>query len=118
MSDLKTVSNNPDATLTAKGQAEQHLSVAAVYVLNKRKKPLMPTKPQKARKLLKQGFAKVVKRFPFTIQLLIPTGETKQEVTLGLDSGYNHIGLSCITKNKEVYAAEVHLRQDEHLRAR
>jgi len=33
-----------------------------VYVLNKHGKPLMPCKPSKARKLLKQGKAKVVKR--------------------------------------------------------
>lgn len=52
----------------------------SVFVLNQRNQPLMPTTPSKARKLLKQGNAKVVKRTPFTIQLLIATGETKQEM--------------------------------------
>ena len=41
-----------------------------VYVLNKNRKPLMPCKPQKARKLLRNGKAKVIRREPFTIQLL------------------------------------------------
>jgi RRXRR protein len=41
-----------------------------VYVLNQREKPLMPCAPPKARALLKQGKAKVVRREPFTIKLL------------------------------------------------
>ena len=35
-----------------------------VYVLNKNEKPLMPCKPQKARKLLRNGKAKVIRREP------------------------------------------------------
>ena len=83
-----------------------------VYVINKRKEPLMPTKPQKARKLLKSGKAKIVKREPFTIQLLQATGETKQKITLGVDSGSKIIGLSATTQKKEVFASEVILRKD------
>ena len=83
-----------------------------VYVINKRKEPLMPTKPQKARKLLESGKAKIVKREPFTIQLLQATGETKQKITLGVDSGSKVIGLSATTGKKEVFASEVILRKD------
>jgi N6-L-threonylcarbamoyladenine synthase len=83
-----------------------------VYVINKRKEPLMPTKPQKARKLLESGKAKIVKREPFTIQLLQATGETKQKITLGVDSGSKVIGLSATTQKKEVFASEVILRKD------
>ncbi len=111
--DLKTSSNNSDAALSAKkGHAGQDLRVPAVYVLNMRGKPLMPTTPRKARILLKEGKAKVVKRTPFTIQLKYATGEAKQEITLGVDSGYENIGLSAITKKKEVYSADVKLRKD------
>lgn len=111
---LKTSPNNSDAALTAtkKGHAGQDLRVPAVYVLNMRGKPLMPTTPRKARKLLKEGKAKVVKRTPFTIQLNHATGETKQEIVLGVDSGYEKIGLSAKTNKKEVYSAEVKLRDD------
>jgi N6-L-threonylcarbamoyladenine synthase len=110
--DLKTSSNNSDASLIATEHAKQNLSVSAVYVLNMRGKPLMPTTPGKAKKLLKEGKAKVVKRTPFTIQLKYATGETKQEVTLGVDSGYENIGISAITEKKELYSAEVKLRTD------
>jgi hypothetical protein len=45
-----------------------------VYVISKAGKPLMPTERHgKVRRLLKQGLAKVVKREPFTIQLLYDT---------------------------------------------
>ncbi|MEQ8222670.1 MAG: RNA-guided endonuclease IscB [Candidatus Eremiobacterota bacterium] len=83
-----------------------------VYVQNKRGLPLMPTSPGKARRLLKEGKAEIVKRSPFTIRLTIPTGETLQPVTLGVDSGYNNIGLSAITENIEIFRAEVRLRDN------
>jgi hypothetical protein len=83
-----------------------------VYVINQRKEPLMPTTPCKARKLLKQGKAKVVKREPFTIQLLYATGETKQDITLGVDAGSKIIGLSATTDKQELFSAEVELRND------
>ena len=54
----------------------------------------MPCSPAKARLLLKEKKAIVVRRTPFTIQLTIATGETKQPVSLGVDAGYKHVGLS------------------------
>ena len=44
-------------------------SIHTVYVINKDGKPLMPTRPAKAKWLLKNGKAKVARRSPFTIQL-------------------------------------------------
>ncbi len=109
---LKTSFNNSDAALIGTEQAKQNTSVSAVYVLNMRGQPLMPTTPRKAKKLLKEDKAKVVKRTPFTIQLNYATGETKQEIILGVDSGFENIGISAITAKKEVYSAEVKLRTD------
>ena len=109
---LKTSSNNSDAALTATEHAEQNMSVSAVYVLNMRGKPLMPTSPGKARRLLKGEKARVVKRTPFTIQLNYATGENKQPITLGVDSGYLYVGLSAVTKKKECYSAQVNLQSD------
>jgi hypothetical protein len=83
-----------------------------VFVINMRNKPLMPATPGRARHLLKQDRAVVVKRSPFTIQLLYPTGEAKQPITLGIDSGYKHVGLSATTDKQELYSAEVILRTD------
>ncbi len=83
-----------------------------VFVLNMRGQPLMPTSPRKARLLLKKKKAKVVKRCPFTIQLNYPTGENKQSIKLGIDSGYEHVGLSATTDKKELFSAHVTLRTD------
>lgn len=83
-----------------------------VYVLNMHGEALMPCKPQKARKLLKNGKAKVVDRTPFTIQLLYGTSGYKQDINLGVDAGSKYIGLSATTSERELFKAEVELRQD------
>ena len=83
-----------------------------VYVLNKHGKPLMPCKAAKARILLKHQKAKVVRREPFTIQLLYGSSGYKQNITLGIDAGAKHIGVSASTKHKELYSADVELRTD------
>mgnify|MGYP002624839464 FL=1 len=84
-----------------------------VYVLSKDGQPLMPTKNHaKVRVLLKTGKAKVVKKFPFVIQLMYESTKYTQEVVLGVDAGSKHIGLSATTKDKVLYEADVELRND------
>ena len=83
-----------------------------VYVLNKHGKPLMPCKPSKARKLLKQGKAKIIQREPFTIQLIYGSSGYKQPITLGIDAGSKFIGVSVTTEKQELFSAEVELRND------
>ena len=84
-----------------------------VYVLNKDGHPLMPTERHgKVRRMLRNGEAKVVRRCPFTIQLLYESEDKVQEITLGVDSGSRKIGLSATTDAKVLYEAEVELRND------
>jgi len=83
-----------------------------VYVLNKYGKPLMPCSPQKARKLLKNKKAKVVKKVPFTIQLLYGSTGYKQDISLGVDAGSKHIGISATTNEDVLFEANVELRND------
>lgn len=84
-----------------------------VYVLNQDGVAIMPTENHaKVRVLLKQGKAKVVRRTPFTIQLLYSSTNYTQPITLGVDAGSKHIGLSATTKDKELYASDVELRND------
>ena len=84
-----------------------------VYVLNKNGIPLMPTKRHgKVRRMLKNGQAKVVKRCPFTIQLLYDTTNYTQPVNLGIDAGSQHIGICATTEKEELYCAGVELRKD------
>jgi len=72
----------------------------------------MPCRPRKVRTLLKEGKAKVVKKTPFTIQLLHGSSGYKQPIILGVDSGYANVGLSAVTDKKELFASEVKLRTD------
>ena len=84
-----------------------------VYVLNKDGLPLMPThKLGKVRHLLKEGRAKIIKRNPFTIKLNYECNNYTQDVTLGVDAGSKHIGLSASTQKKELYCSDVELRND------
>lgn len=84
-----------------------------VYVVNKNGIPLMPTKRHgKVRRMLKNGQAKVVKKCPFTIQLLYDTANYTQMVHLGIDAGNKHIGVCATTEKKELYCADVELRKD------
>lgn len=83
-----------------------------VYVLNKHDKPLMPCSPRKARLLLRDNKAKVVKKYPFTIQLLHGSSGYRQPITLGIDAGSKTIGFSATTENHELYSSEVILRND------
>ena len=83
-----------------------------VYILNKNGKPLMPCKPQKARILFRDKKAKVIKKEPFTIQLLYGSSGYKQNIILGVDAGSKKIGISAVTDKKELYSAEVELRND------
>ena len=83
-----------------------------VYVINKDGRPLMPCKPQRARKLLKNKKAKIINYEPFTIQLLYGSAGHTQPVTLGVDTGSKIIGLSAVANNKEIYASETELRND------
>ena len=84
-----------------------------VYVISKNGQPLMPTENHaKVRVLLKSKKAKVIKTCPFTIQLAYDSTHYTQEITLGVDSGSKHIGLSATTKSKVLFESDVELRND------
>lgn len=79
-----------------------------VYVLDIDGQPLMPTaRHGKVRKLLNSHLAKVVKRCPFTIQLLYQSRKEIQPVSLGVDAGSKHIGLAATTEQKVLYQEEL-----------
>ena len=85
---------------TAQGKGQR----IKVYVLNMRGQPLMPCSPAKARHLLKAERAVVKSCHPFTIQLTMATGQSKQPIKLGVDPGYEHAGFSASTEKEEVFA--------------
>ncbi|MEA1877241.1 MAG: RNA-guided endonuclease IscB [Bacteroidota bacterium] len=108
----KTFSNISDVDRSQHAENSDLRVQNVVYVLNMRGQPLMPTTQQKANKILKQGKAKVVSRKPFTIQLKYATGETKQDITLGIDAGYKNVGFSVVSKKAELISGELILRSD------
>ena len=83
-----------------------------VFVINKRNNPLMPCKPQTARKLLKEKKARVIRLDPFVIQLTISTGETTRPTTMGVDPGYKHVAISVVGIQEELFSVEIILRTD------
>ena len=84
-----------------------------VYVLNRQGTALMPTQRNgRVGWLLRHGRAVVVRRSPFTVRLLYDTADGMQDVTLGVDAGTRHVGLSATTRTRELFSSEVSLRTD------
>jgi hypothetical protein len=83
-----------------------------VYVKNKDGAPLMPCKPAKARKLLRDGRARIVGYRPFTIQLTWDCEAHVQDVTLGIDTGSSVTGFSAVGNGRVLLSGEIHHRRD------
>lgn len=83
-----------------------------VYVQAKDGTPLMPTRRKgKVRWLLRLKQAKVVRLCPFTIRLLYDSERYVQKVSVGVDLGSKHVGISSTTKRRELLACLAELRQ-------
>jgi hypothetical protein len=89
-----------------------------VYVISKEGKRLMPCTPCKAKKLLKAQKAKVIQLYPFAIQLAFEVENEVQDITLGIDTGFQNIGFSCVTAQRELASGTVILdgKTSERLR--
>ncbi len=74
----------------------------AVFVLDKRRRPLMPCSEKRARLLLQRGRAVVVRLYPFTIRLKDRIGGATQPVRLKLDPGSRTTGLALVRDTESV----------------
>lgn len=75
---------------------------------------LMPTTNiKKVRKLLKNKRAKIIAHEPFTIQLLYKSEINTQPIEIGVDAGYQTIGVSVKSEKHEFISAEYELLKDE-----
>ena len=84
-----------------------------IYVISKNGKPLMPTTPARARKMLRDGKAKCIRRTPFTIKLLYETTSYTQNLTLGIDTGSSKIGSAVVKENGDIiYLSQLEIRND------
>jgi hypothetical protein len=70
----------------------------SVFVLDARKRPLMPCSEKRARKLLASGRARVARRYPFTIRLVdrLVENSVLQPVVVKLDPGSRHTGIAVV----------------------
>lgn len=75
----------------------------SVFVLDKKHRPLMPCRPARARRLLRAGRARVVKRFPFVIRLVDRTVEQSevQPVLIKLDPGSRETGAAVVRDDEK-----------------
>jgi 5-methylcytosine-specific restriction endonuclease McrA len=67
-----------------------------VFVLDTKKKPLMPCHPARARKLLKNGKAAVYRRYPFTIIMTHRVGGDLQPIEVKFDPGSCTTGIALV----------------------
>jgi hypothetical protein len=68
----------------------------SVFVIDKRKKPLMPCSEKRARQLLERRRAVVHRMYPFTIRLKDRVGGDVQPVRIKLDPGSKVTGLAVV----------------------
>lgn len=84
-----------------------------IYVKSKDGKAIMPSeRGGRIGYLLRHGKAHVVSRVPFVVQLNYESTTYTQDVSLGIDAGSKHIGVSVSSEKKELFAAQVELRSD------
>lgn len=88
-------------------------TMKTIYTRSKKNNALMPTeRGGRIGYLLRHGKAHVVSRVPFVVQLDYESPTYTQAVSLGIDAGSKHIGVSASTEKKELFAAQVELRSD------
>ncbi|MBC8232665.1 HNH endonuclease [bacterium] len=85
-----------------------------VFVIDKKGKPLLPTHPARARKLLRSGKAKVTRVVPFTIQLERIIEKEVGSFVIGIDDGAKEVGIAILNKKTQevVFRGTIKLRQD------
>lgn len=98
VADLKTSFNTPEVNLHQR-TGERKAIVCVLAIDGQR---LMPCKPAKARKLIRDCKAKVYKMYPFTIQLNFECENQTQDITFSGDGGFGYVGFSAITDKKEL----------------
>lgn len=84
-----------------------------IYVKSKDGRILMPSERNgRIGYLLRHGKAHVISRVPFVVQLDYDNTTYTQEVSLGIDAGSKHVVVSASSEKKELFAAQVELRND------
>jgi len=90
------------------------LKQVKVFVVDNDNKTLLPTTPRRARYLLNQGKAKVIRIMPFTIQLNRIVDNPTGSFIGSIDDGAKHVGVAIINEYTQevVFQGQIDLRQD------
>lgn len=85
-----------------------------VFVIDAERKTCLPTRAARARRLLRDGKAKVIRVMPFTIQLNRAISNPVGRFNVGVDDGAKHVGVAIVNDyTKEVvFQGQIDLRQD------
>ncbi len=81
-----------------------------VFVVDTKKKPLMPCSPCMASKLLDAGKAAIFRRFPFSIILKKQCQPSRTKLQLKIDPGSSATGLALLDGSKVIWVAELNHR--------
>ena len=81
----------------------------AVFVLDRRKKPLMPCSEKRARIMLERGRARIHRMMPFTIRLVdrLQENSVLQPLRLKLDPGSKTTGLALAREAEHVWVMDM-----------
>jgi 5-methylcytosine-specific restriction endonuclease McrA len=71
----------------------------SVFVLDRKKKPLMPCSEKRARLLLNRGRARVHKMYPFTIRLIDRANGATQPLQIKIDPGSKQTGIALVRES-------------------
>ena len=82
----------------------------SVFVLSNTFKPLMPTRPARANRLLKTGKAVVYRLQPFTIILKYRSDGITQPIELKVDPGSKTTGIVLVGNRTVLWAANLNHR--------
>ncbi len=111
---VKPLSNIVEATITrATGGSQRSKHVSNVFVVDTSKRPLDPVHPGKARLLLNQGKAAVLKRYPFTIILKVAIADpVVANLRIKIDPGSKTTGIALVNdqSGEVIFAAELNHR--------
>jgi len=93
---------------------KQKTKQVAVFVVDAEGKPLLPTTPRRARRLLDGKKAKVVCIMPFAIKLARAVDNPVGSFTVGIDDGAKKVGVAIVNEHTKeaVFQGEIELRQD------
>lgn len=85
-----------------------------VAVVSNTGKPLMPTSPYRARRLLKSGRARIYQYRPFfTIMIVDRKDGAVQEIEYKSDTGYQHVSISVCSRKHEFVREQRDMLADE-----